>query len=46
MISENILDCKSLQSDVCVLSYDLEKQLYILALTPTTEDEGKCFMYM
>lgn len=35
MMSQNIVDCKSPQSDVCVLSYDLQKQLYIPALTHT-----------
>ncbi|CAH1966398.1 unnamed protein product [Acanthoscelides obtectus] len=35
MMSQNIEDCKSPDSDVCVLSYDLQKQLYIPALTHT-----------
>lgn len=35
MISRNILDYKSPQSDVCVLSYNLQEQMYISALVYT-----------
>ena len=35
MMSQNILDSKNPESDTCVLSYDLQEQMYIPALTRT-----------
>ncbi|KAG5866870.1 hypothetical protein JTB14_028853 [Gonioctena quinquepunctata] len=35
IMSQNILDCESPQTDVCVLSNVLQKQMYIPALTHT-----------